>query len=56
MQLTYQYIAKTNTWRAYFNGIPNWYGEGTTRQEALSDLIEKQHALLKALAKVLKDM
>ena len=39
-------------YRAYFDRMPNFYGEGNTRQESIDDLIEKTYAVLRAIANI----
>ena len=45
-----------DTYRAYFDGTPNFYGEGNTREEAIKDLVDKTYAVLRAIGNIQKDI
>lgn len=46
----------TGKYKVYFDGMPNFFGEGTTREEALRDFKEKINAVMEAYANIIKDM
>jgi predicted RNase H-like HicB family nuclease len=56
MKLIVIKFAKTDVFRAYFDGTPNFYGEGKTREAAVKQLVEKMYAVLEAYANITKDM
>lgn len=55
MKLIVIKFARTDTYRAYFDGTPNFYGEGLTREDAVKQLVEKMYAVLEAYANITKD-
>lgn len=42
----------TGKWRAYFNGLEKFYGEGNTKEEALAELYQKLQLVLAAIGKI----
>lgn len=49
-------LETTGKYKVYFDGSPNFYGEGNTREEALRDFNEKITAVMEAYANIVKDM
>lgn len=43
-------------YKAYFDGTPNFYGAGDTKEDALKELKEKMQAVLNAIGNIQKDM
>ena len=50
-------ITKTveGKYKAHFDGSPNFFGMGDTKEEALRDLRDKTYAVLEAYAKLVQD-
>lgn len=44
---------KDGLYRAYFEGTPDFYGEGVTQVEAIRNLSEKMYAVLEAYARII---
>lgn len=51
LQINYTRYAN-GIWRAYFDGLPRFYGEGNTKEEALQQLKEKLLLVLEAIGKI----
>lgn len=43
-------------YKAYFDGSPNFYGAGSTKEEAINELKAKIYAVLEAIGSIQKDM
>jgi hypothetical protein len=52
MRLIVRKFASTGLYRAYFDGTPNFYGEGKTQEEATRAFIEKMYAVLEAYSRI----
>ena len=55
MEINMRLIVKLlvdGTYRAYFDRLPNFYGKGNTRDEAVRDLTDKTKAVLAAIANI----
>lgn len=53
MRIIIRLLAADNTYIAFFEGSPNFFGKGNTKEAAIKDLNDKINAVLAAYAHIL---